>query len=106
MKNTLNEFIDKLLNDIHNIDPELSLKRQTEYNKNFVNKVLNEAIDFTDSSLLLNNGLRKEDGVYYKGQKHKIITVDEQKQIASLQHDSLPLISYNVPFNKLQKIVL
>lgn len=28
-----NDFINKLLDDIHNIDPELSLKRQTEFNK-------------------------------------------------------------------------
>lgn len=38
MKNTINEFINKLLDDIHNIDPELSLKRQTEYNQNYLNK--------------------------------------------------------------------
>ena len=41
----MNDFIQKLLDDIHNIDPELALKRQTEYNQNFVNKVLNEQCD-------------------------------------------------------------
>lgn len=48
--NTLNEFINKLLDDIHNINPELSLKRQTEYNQNFVNKVLNEQCNIADVS--------------------------------------------------------
>jgi len=38
----MNDFINKLIDDIHNINPELALKRQTEYNRNFVNKVLNE----------------------------------------------------------------
>lgn len=41
----MNDFIQKLLDDIHNIDPELALKRQTEYNQNFVNKALNEQCD-------------------------------------------------------------
>lgn len=41
----MNDFIQKLLDDIHNINPELALKRQTEYNQNFVNKVLNEQCD-------------------------------------------------------------
>ncbi len=38
----MNDFINKLIDDIHNINPELALKRQTEYNQNFVNKTLNE----------------------------------------------------------------
>ena len=38
----MNDFINKLIDDIHNINPELDLKRQTEYNRNFVNAVLNE----------------------------------------------------------------
>jgi hypothetical protein len=41
----MNDFIQKLLDDIHNINPELSLKRQTEYNQNFINKALNEQCD-------------------------------------------------------------
>lgn len=41
----MNDFIQKLLDDIHNINPELALKRQTEYNQNFVNKALNEQCD-------------------------------------------------------------
>jgi hypothetical protein len=41
----MNNFIQKLLDDIHNINPELSLKRQTEYNQNFINKALNEQCD-------------------------------------------------------------
>ena len=41
----MTDFIQKLLDDIHNINPELALKRQTEYNQNFVNKVLNEQCD-------------------------------------------------------------
>ena len=38
----MNEFINKLIDDIHNINPELALKRQTEYNQNFVNSALNQ----------------------------------------------------------------
>jgi hypothetical protein len=41
----MNEFVQKLLDDIHNINPELALKRQTEYNQNIVNKALNEQCD-------------------------------------------------------------
>ncbi len=41
----MNEFVQKLLDDIHNINPELSLKRQTEYNQNFVNNELNKQCD-------------------------------------------------------------
>ena len=41
----MNDFIEKLLDDIHNINPELAFKRQTEYHQNYVNKVLNEQCD-------------------------------------------------------------
>lgn len=44
----MNDFINKLIDDIHNINPELALKRQTEYNQNFVNKVLNEQCNIAD----------------------------------------------------------
>lgn len=32
----MNDFIEKLLDDLHNINPELSLEREKEYRKNFV----------------------------------------------------------------------
>lgn len=37
----MNEFIEKLLNDIHKINPELAFKRQNEYHQNYANDVLN-----------------------------------------------------------------
>lgn len=44
----MNDFINKLIDDIHNINPELALERQTEYNRNFVNKVLKEQCNIAD----------------------------------------------------------
>lgn len=46
----MNDFINKLIDDIHNINPELALERQTEYNRNFVNKILNEQCNIADVS--------------------------------------------------------
>lgn len=44
----MNDFINKLIDDIHNINPELALERQTEYNRNFANKILNEQCNIAD----------------------------------------------------------
>ena len=69
----MNDFIQKLLDDIHNINPELSLKRQTEYNQNFVNKTLNEQCDIPIVSTRLKVGTK-----VYKKTKEKMGIIENK----------------------------
>ena len=81
MKNTLNEFINKVLDDLHNFSPELSLERQIEYNRNFVNQVLNEQCSPNTHNFIFTT--------WYAGEKIETSIEAENKEIAIFKFETI-----------------
>ena len=84
----MNDFIQKLLDEIHNINPELSLKRQTEYNQNFANKALNEQCDIH----VVSKSVTAKDLKCPSCKKHCLMTYIDGKECTSCGYVCIRLL--------------